>query len=152
MTRECIELRVNGNNSLKGVVIIMSNEQRELAKLLSKNCTTMEDVQNLIKELFKDTVEEMLESEMDEHLGYDKNSVEGNNSGNSRNGYNKKTVGTQYGETEIKVPRDRNGEFEPQVLGKYQTKSNDIEKQILAMYACVRQVEMLAKGMSTRDI
>jgi putative transposase len=63
----------NGNNHLKGDVIIMSNEQRELAKLLSKNCTTMEDVQNLLK----DTAEEMLESEMDEHLGYDKNSVDG---------------------------------------------------------------------------
>jgi transposase-like protein len=58
-------------------------------------------------------------------------------------GYNKKSVSTQYGETEIKVPRDRNSEFEPQVLEKYQTKSNDIEKQIFAMYS---------KGMSTRDI
>jgi transposase-like protein len=122
---------------------IMREEQRELAKLLSKSCTSMEDVQHLLKELFKDTVEEMLESEMDEHLGYDKNSVTGNNSGNSRNGYNQKTISSQYGESEIKVPRDRNGEFEPQVLGKYQTKSNDIENQILAMYA---------KGMSTRDI
>ena len=121
----------------------MCNEQRELAKLLSKDCKSMEDVQGLIKDLFKDTVEEMLESEMDEHLGYDKNSVTGNNSGNSRNGYNKKTVSTQYGETELKVPRDRNGEFEPEVIGKYQNRSNDIEKQILAMYA---------KGMSTRDI
>jgi len=121
----------------------MCNEQRELARLLSKNCKSMEDVQGLIKDLFKDTVEEMLESEMDEHLGYDKNSIAGNNSGNSRNGYNKKTVSTQYGETELKVPRDRNGEFEPQVIGKYQSRSNDIENQILAMYA---------KGMSTRDI
>jgi len=121
----------------------MCNEQRELARMLSKSCKNMEDVQKLIKDLFKDTVEEMLESEMDEHLGYDKNSVEGNNSGNSRNGYNKKTISTQYGETEIKVPRDRNGEFDPQVIGKYQNKSNDIENQILAMYA---------KGMSTRDI
>jgi putative transposase len=51
-------------------------------------------------------VEEMLESEMNEQLGYDKNSVEGNNSDNSRNGYNKKIVNTPYGETEIKVPRE----------------------------------------------
>ncbi len=121
----------------------MRDEERELAKLLSKNCKSMDYVQDLIKDLFKDTVEEMLESEMDEHLGYDKNSIVGNNTGNSRNGYNKKTISTQYGETEIKVPRDRNGEFEPQVITKYQNKSNDIEKQILAMYA---------KGMSTRDI
>lgn len=121
----------------------MRNEERELAKLLSKNCKSMDDVQDLLKDLFKEIIEEMLESEMDEHLGYDKNSVVGNNTGNSRNGYNKKSISTQYGETEIKVPRDRNGEFEPQVITKYQNKSNDIEKQIVAMYA---------KGMSTRDI
>ena len=108
-----------------------------MAKLLSKNCKFMDNVQDLIKDLFKETVEDMLESEMNEHLGYDKNSVKGYNTGNSRNGYNKKAISTQYGETEIKVPRDRNGEFEPQVITKYQNKSNDIEKKILAMYAKV---------------
>lgn len=50
---------------------------------------------------------------MDEHLGYEKNSILGNNSGNSRNGYGKKTISSEYGECEIAVPRDRNGEFEP---------------------------------------
>lgn len=103
----------------------------------------MEDIHVLLKELFKGTIEQMLESEMDEHLGYDKHSTIGDLTGNSRNGYNKKTIQTQMGKAEIKIPRDRNGEFEPQVVEKYQTKSNNLEQQIIAMYQ---------KGMSTHDI
>ena len=64
---------------------------------------------------------------MDEHLGYEKNSIEGNNSGNSRNGYGKKTITSDYGECEIFVPRDRNGEFEPQIISKRQTRTDEIE-------------------------
>jgi len=122
----------------------MVNEKaNELVGLLSGECKSMEDVQGLIKELFKGTVEKMLEAEMDEHLGYDRYSAEGRNSGDSRNGYGKKTVKTELGETEISVPRDRNGDFEPQVIAKRQTRSDDLENRILAMYA---------KGMSNRDI
>ena len=80
---------------------------------------------------------------MDEHLGYEKNSVLGNNSGNSRNGYGKKTITSDYGECQIAVPRDRNGEFEPQIIAKRQTRTDEIEQKIMAMYA---------KGMSQRDI
>ena len=121
----------------------MNEKARELVSLLSEECSNMQDVQGLLKELFKGTIEEMLEAEMDEQLGYDKHSPLGDLTGNSRNGYNKKTIQTQLGKTEIKVPRDRNGEFEPQVIEKYQTKSNNIEQQIIAMYQ---------KGLSTRDI
>ncbi|MCK9478119.1 MAG: IS256 family transposase [Firmicutes bacterium] len=103
----------------------------------------MEDIHAMLKSLFGGTIEEMLEAEMEEHLGYDKHSSKGDLSGNSRNGYNKKTLQTQMGKTEIRVPRDRNGEFEPQLIGKYQTKSNNLEHQVIAMYQ---------KGMSTRDI
>ena len=103
----------------------------------------MQDVQALLKNLFKGTVESMLEAEMDEHLGYEKHSPVGDLSGNSRNGYNRKTMKTELGETEISVPRDRNGEFEPQIIEKRQTRSDDLENRILAMYA---------KGMSNRDI
>ena len=78
---------------------------------------------------------------MDEHLGYDKHSALGIGSGNSRNGYNRKNIISDYGECEIAVPRDRNGEFEPKVLGK--TRTDEIEQKIMAMYA---------KGMSQRDI
>lgn len=116
---------------------------KELVGMLATECEQMSDVTALLKGLFKDTIEQMLESEIDEHLGYDKNSVLGNNSGNSRNGYNKKTFQTELGKSEIKVPRDRNGEFEPVVVSKYQTKSDDLERRIIAMYA---------KGMSNRDI
>lgn len=121
----------------------MHEKQKELVKMLAKECGSLDDIQSLLKSLFKSTIEEMLESEMDEHLGYDKHSPEGDLSGNSRNGYNKKTIRSKMGETEIKVPRDRNGAFVPKLIGKYQTKTDDLENQIIAMYA---------KGMSTRDI
>ncbi len=114
-----------------------------LAAEIAKNCRTVEDIQEAIKVLFKDTVQSVLEAEMEDHLGYEKHNVVGNNSGNSRNGFNKKTIKTNYGTTELVVPRDRNGEFEPQIIKKYETTSNGIEEQIVAMYA---------KGMSTRDI
>ena len=116
---------------------------KELVTLLSEECGNMQDVQVLLKNLFKGTIESMLECEMDEHLGYDKHSVIGNNSGNSRNGYGKKTLRSELGECEISVPRDRNGEFVPVVMEKRQTRSDDLENRILAMYA---------KGLSTRDI
>jgi len=115
----------------------------ELISLMSAECGNLEDVQALLKNLFKGTIESMLEGEMEEHLGYEKHNIAGNNSGNSRNGYGKKTIKTELGETEISVPRDRNGDFEPQVIEKRQTRSDDLENRILAMYA---------KGMSNRDI
>ena len=80
---------------------------------------------------------------MDGHLGYDKHSIEGNNSGNSRNGYNRKTIVSDYGKVEIAIPRDRNGKFKPQVLEKRQVRTDEIEQKIITMYA---------KGMSQRDI
>ncbi|NPV30683.1 MAG: IS256-like element ISDku1 family transposase, partial [Firmicutes bacterium] len=110
---------------------------------LAKGCRTVDDVHEMLKNLFKDTIQQILEAEMEEHLGYKKHSPEGNNTGNSRNGYSKKTIKTRFGETEISVPRDRNGEFEPRIVRKYETTSNQLEEQIIAMYA---------KGMSTRDI
>jgi len=124
-------------------LLSMNEKANELVKLLAQECSSMQDVQEMLKNLFKGTVEQMLEAEMDEHLGYEKHSSTGDLIGNSRNGYNQKTIQTAMGKTKINVPRDRNGEFEPELIGKYQTKSNDLEKQIIAMYA---------KGMSTRDI
>lgn len=117
--------------------------QNSLAKELAKNCRTVEDIQEKLKNLFKDTLQEIFEAEMDEHLGYPKHDVTGNNTGNNRNGYSKKNIKTRFGKSEIRIPRDRNGEFEPQIIKKYETTSNQLEDQIIAMYA---------KGMSTRDI
>ena len=121
----------------------MQSLKEQLAKEVAKDCKSVEDVHNLLKDLFKGTLQEILEAEMSEHLGYDKHSVSGNNTGNSRNGYSSKTLKTSMGETEIKVPRDRNGDFEPQIIKKYEKNASEIEQQIIAMYA---------KGMSTRDI
>jgi putative transposase len=121
----------------------MNEREQELVKLLAEKCSNMKDVQILLKSLFKGTIEQMLEAEMEEHLGYEKHSSVGDGSGNSRNGYNRKTLQTEFGETELQVPRDRNGEFEPKLIAKYQTKTDDLESRIIAMYA---------KGMSNRDI
>ena len=121
----------------------LDEKEMELVKLLMADCKSTGDIQEKLKRLFAGTIEQMLEAEMDEHLGYEKNSVAGNNSGNSRNGYGKKTITSDYGECEISVPRDRNGEFEPKVIEKRQTRTDEIEQKIMAMYA---------KGMSQRDI
>lgn len=123
----------------------MKNEgaARELARLLSQECQSVEDVHQLLKALFKGTLETMLEAEMDEHLGYEKHNNRGDLSGNSRNGYNTKKIQSELGETELRVPRDRNGEFAPKVITKGQTKTEGLEEAIIAMYA---------KGMSNRDI
>jgi len=115
----------------------------ELAEQVASESKDMADVQAMLKNLFAGTIEKMLSAELDEHLGYEKNSIHGINSGNSRNGYGRKTLQTELGSTEISVPRDRNGEFEPQVIEKRQTRTDDLENRVLAMYA---------KGMSTRDI
>ena len=73
----------------------MQNAKSKLVSELAKECKSMDDVHNMLKDLFKDTIQEILEAEMDVHLGYDKHDPAGNNSGNSRNGYNKKTVKTK---------------------------------------------------------
>lgn len=121
----------------------LSEESRALVKALSRECATPSDVTKLLKELFAGTLSEMLEVEMDEHLGYDKHNKAGDNSGNSRNGYGKKTIKSEWGEAEIEVPRDRKGTFVPRVIEKRQTRTDDIEARILSMYG---------KGMSTREI
>lgn len=112
-------------------------------KELARECQSVEDVHDMLKYLFKDTLQEIFEAEIDEHLGYSKHSNLGDNSGNSRNGYSKKNIKTRFGETELRIPRDREGDFKPRIIKKYETTSNQIEDQIIAMYA---------KGMSTRDI
>jgi transposase-like protein len=93
--------------------------------------------------LFSSTLEQMLDAELTEHLGYEPYEAKGRNSGNNRNGRYSKTMRTSAGDTTIKVPRDRNGEFHPKVLERYASNTNELEEKIIAMYA---------KGMSTRDI
>ena len=121
----------------------LTEKEQELVGLLIKDCKTTGDIHAKLKRLFANTVEQILEAEMEEHLGYEKHSIAGNNSGNSRNGYNSKTIISDYGQTQINIPRDRNGSFEPQVIEKRQTRTDEIENKVLAMYS---------KGMSQRDI
>ena len=121
----------------------LNETQMELVKAISQECNTPADVTNLLKSLFAGTLEQMLQAELDEHLGYEAHSSTGDNTGNSRNGYGKKTIKSEWGEAEISIPRDRNGTFEPVAIEKRQTRTDDIEARVLAMYS---------KGMSTRDI
>lgn len=109
----------------------LSEKEMELVKLIMAECESTGDIQAKLKRLFAGTIEQMLEAEMDEHLGYEKHSAAGNNSGNSRNGYGKKTITSDYGECEISVPRDRNGEFEPKIIEKRQTRTDEIEQKIM---------------------
>ena len=101
------------------------------------------DVQEMLKDLLGDTLQGMLEAEMDTKLGYSKYDYQNKETDDSRNGYSKKTVTSSLGDIELDIPRDRNGEFEPQIVKKHQTDISNIEDQVLSMYA---------KGMTTRDI
>jgi len=99
--------------------------------------------EGIFARLFSKTLEQMLEAELTGHLGYEKYEAKGRNSGNSRNGKYKRRVKSSAGEVSIEVPRDRQGEFEPKLLHKYATSSNELEDKIVAFYA---------RGLSVRDI
>lgn len=100
-------------------------------------------VQDMLKDLLSDTLQGMLETELDDELGYSRYDYKNKDTDNSRNGYSKKTVTSSVGDIDLDIPRDRNGEFEPQIVKKNQTDISSIEDQVLSMYA---------KGMTTRDI
>ena len=122
------------------------NERRAKIRelLLSSNISSMDDIQDLFKETIAEFMESGLEAELDDELGYGRYDYRNKDTDNSRNGHSNKTLRTSYGDVEVAVPRDRKGEFEPQLLKKNQTSiSQDIEEKILSMYA---------KGMTTGDI
>jgi putative transposase len=123
----------------------MSDMSKELLRkyVAEQNFSNADEVLVALKDLFKDVLQEALEAELDEALGYGKHEVSNKNSNNSRNGYSKKTVKSELGPISINVPRDRNGEFEPQIIPKHQRNINGIEDKILSLYAT---------GMTTRDI
>lgn len=85
----------------------LNEREMELVKYIMADCHSTGDIQNKLKRLFAGTIEQMLEAEMDEHLDYKKISVEENNSGNSRNGYVKKTIISEYGDCKIAIPREK---------------------------------------------
>lgn len=101
----------------------------EAIQTLGKKMKTPADLAILNSELVKLTIEAALNGEMDVHLGYNKHSPAGYNTGNSRNGYNRKTLKGQHGEIEIASPRDRKGKFEPAFIPKYQTRLDKFDEQ-----------------------
>lgn len=112
----------------------------------SKECKSIEEM--LAKDgpmnfMFKDMIQALLAAEMTEHLGYERSDARSKHTDHARNGTFKKTLKTSTGEVEIEVPRDRKSEFEPTIVPKYQTKTSDLEKKMISMYA---------KGMTTTDI
>ena len=122
------------------------NERRaKIRELLQMGgISSMDDIQQLFKETIAEFMENGLDAELDEELGYSKYDYRNKDTDNSRNGHCSKNLRTSFGDVEVSVPRDRKGEFEPQLLKKNQTSiSQDIEDKILSMYA---------KGMTTSDI
>ena len=106
----------------------------------------MEDVvgkNGLMQKLFKDIIQQLLEAEMEEHLGRERHERSNEANPNYRNGYSSKTIESSFGEVGLDIPRDRKAQFEPKVVKKYETVCNELDKKIIGLYAC---------GMSVRDI
>ena len=123
--------------------IIMTEGKRNIIQQLLQeyDIETSEDIQDALKDLLGETIKEMMEAEMDEHLGYAKS--ERYDSDDYKNGYKPKTVNSSYGQFNIEVPQDRKSTFEPQIVKKRQKDISDIDQKIISMYA---------KGMTTRQI
>lgn len=102
-----------------------------------------DDIKEAMKDMLGNTIQGMLESELEDDLGYSKYDYDNKETDNSRNGYSSKKLRSEYGEIGIDIPRDRKGEFEPQLIKKHQTELKGLDGQIISMYA---------KGMSNRDI
>ena len=121
----------------------MTEGKRQIIQQLLQeyDIETAEDIQDALKDLLGGTIKEMMEAEMDDHLGYEKS--ERSDSDDYRNGYKQKQVNSSYGSITIDVPQDRKSTFEPQVVKKRQKDISDIDKKIISMYA---------KGMTTRQI
>jgi transposase-like protein len=133
-----------GKNAKKKPFDLPSTEKvvEELSKAESMDDFFGRD--GIFANLFAQTLEQMLEAELSDELGYERYESKGRNSGNSRNGsYKKKVRSSTGGDIEVRVPRDRNGEFEPHIVPKYGSNTNELEEKILGLYA---------KGVSTRDI
>jgi putative transposase len=118
----------------------------ELIDNLLKDYKKPEDIigeNGLLKQLTKQLLERAMAAELTEHVGYEKHEADGKNSGNSRNGKSAKTLKGTFGTMPIAVPRDRNGTFEPQIIGKHQTRFTGFDDNIISLYA---------RGLSTREI
>ena len=122
----------------------MAVAKEQIRQIISENnISSVADVYSLLKESFKDILQELMEAELDASLGYQKNQKGDLLTSNKRNGHSPKTLKSQFGEFQVDVPRDRNGKFEPKLIPKYQRDISGIEEKVISLYA---------RGMSTRDI
>ena len=123
--------------------VVMTEGKREIVRslLAEYDIKDAHDIQEALKDLLGSTIKEMMEAEMEDHLGYEKSERSDND--DYRNGYKSKTVKSSIGEVELEVPQDRKSTFEPQVVKKGQKDISDIDHKIISMYA---------KGMTTRQI
>lgn len=122
----------------------MGTNKFNLPKDFFKQFKDKEEFGSFFNDLYKHGLEQMLQGELDDHLGYEKHDKKGYNTGNSRNGFSSKTVKTEnLGDIVLNIPRDRNGEFEPLVVPKGQTMTDKLEESIISMYS---------HGMTTSDI
>lgn len=122
----------------------MRKMMQEYLKNNDINIKSGTDVNSVMREMMSVLLEGALDEELNEELGYSKYDYKNKNKDNSRNGHSQKTMHTSYGDMDISIPRDRNGEYEPQLVKKYQnTVTQDMEEKIISMYA---------KGMTTGDI
>lgn len=115
----------------------------ELIGQLAEHCKTKDDLDGIMKMMWQSLLNRALETEMDDHLGYEKNDSAGRGTGNRRNGHTPKTLQGEMGTIDVRTPRDRNGEFEPQIVPKHKRRFEGFDHKILALYA---------KGMTSRDI
>lgn len=122
----------------------MAIAKEQLRQIIKENdLKSTGDVYALLKESFKDLLQELLEAELDVSMGYDKNNKGDTDTDNKRNGYSPKTVKSEFGEFQLDIPRDRKGEFEPEIVPKYCRDISGIEDKVISLYA---------RGMTTRDI
>ena len=122
----------------------MAVAKEQIRQIIAENnLSSVADVYALLKDSFKDILQELMEAELDASLGYEKNQKGDQETSNKRNGHSSKKLKSQFGEFQIEVPRDRNGEFEPKIIPKYQRDVSGIEEKVISLYA---------RGMSTRDI
>ena len=116
----------------------MKAAPQELLKeyVKSQHFTSTTEIMTAMKEMFRDVVQTAMEVELDEELGRERcQRAETSGAPNYRNGYTKKTVKTQLGEVDIRVPRDRNGSFEPKIIGKYSRNADGMEEKMIGLYA-----------------
>lgn len=111
-----------------------------------KKCKSMEDLvgkNGLMQRLFGNIIQQLLEAEMEGHLGRERYERSTEDDRNYRNGYSTKKIKSSFGETQVNIPRDRKAEFEPRIVKKYETVCNELDKKVIGLYA---------RGMSVEDI